>query len=155
MTSKRNKLIEELNQLQGHLMRKVGPPHHQAWMELDLSIGQLKSLFFLNHEGQTNFSKLAAALDVTPPNVTGIIDRLVEHGLVRRTENPEDRRMLLLQLTDEGRDLVTKLRVVSWGHMTEILNQLSMEDLRALVQGMRAVVRAGSILAGEQKVDYS
>jgi len=51
-------------------------------MDLSLTIGQLKSLFFIDFEGSTNFKKLATALGVTPPNVTGIVDHLVEQGLV-------------------------------------------------------------------------
>jgi len=74
-----------------------------AWMELSLSVAQLKSLFFISKEGSTNFKKLAQALRVTPSNVTGIVDHLVEEGLVSRQENPEDRRMLMLQLLIRAR----------------------------------------------------
>jgi len=123
-------------------VRRVFDPHSRAvWMDLDLTIGQLKSLFFIAHEGSTSLGKLAAALGVTPPNVTGIVERLVEQGLVNREENPENRRMLLLHLTAEGKKLMFELRESGSGQLTKMLNQFSDEDLKALAQGLAAIVR--------------
>ena len=99
--------------------------------------------FFISFEGSTNFKKLADALGVTPPNVTGIVDRLVEQGLVSREENPEDRRMLLLKTTDKGKALLAKLRESRISRMSGILAQLNLEELSALAEGLSAVARAG------------
>ena len=136
------KLTEEIIQLQrqiGHAMGQYAP---EAWMDLSVTIGQLKSLFFIDFEGSTNFRKLATALGVTPPNVTGIVDRLVDQGLVSRQENPEDRRMLLLKTTDKGKALLAKLRESGVSRMSAILAQLSLEELAALAQGLTALARA-------------
>ena len=138
----KTKLSEEIIQLQrqiGHVMGQYAP---EAWMDLSVTIGQLKSLFFIDFEGNTNFRKLATALGVTPPNVTGIVDRLVEQGLVSRQENPEDRRMLLLKTTDKGKALLAKLRERKISRMSDILAQLSLEELSALAQGLTALARA-------------
>jgi DNA-binding MarR family transcriptional regulator len=112
-------------------------------MELNLTIGQLKSLFFIDFEGSTNFKKLAAALGVTPPNVTGIVDHLVKQELVSREENPGDRRMILIKTTDKGKTLLAKLRERRISRMSGILAQLSLEELTALAKGLSAVARAG------------
>jgi MarR family transcriptional regulator, organic hydroperoxide resistance regulator len=138
------KLIKEIVHLEAKLSQIIGPPHHKAWMELELTIGQVKSLFYLQHEGSTNLGQLATALEVTPPNVTGIIERLVEQGLVSRTENPENRRMLMVQLTEKGRDLIMKLHDSGSGMMSLLLNRLSVADLQALVQGITAIINAAA-----------
>jgi len=104
------KLVGEIIQLQQQLSKAMGQYAPEAWMDLSLTIAQLKSLLFIDFEGSTNFRKLATALGVTPPNVTGIVDRLVEQGLVSRTENPENRRMSILKTTDNGKVLLAKLR---------------------------------------------
>ncbi len=103
-------LIEKIIQLQRQLNRALRQHEPDVWMNLNLTIAQLKSLFFIVNEGSINFRKLAAALGVTPANMTGIVNRLVVQGLVSRTENPEDRRMLLLRATGKGEALVTNLR---------------------------------------------
>jgi DNA-binding MarR family transcriptional regulator len=137
------RLIEEIIQLEQQIDHARGQYVHEAWLDLSLTIGQLKSLFFIDFEGSTNFKKLATALGVTPPNVTGIVDHLVEQGLVSREENPEDRRMLLLKTTDKGKALLAKLRESSINHMSGILSQLSLEELSALAKGLSVLARAG------------
>ncbi len=134
-----NGKILDLEQQIGNAHRRYTP---LAWLDLNLTIAQLKSLFFIDFEGSTNFRKLAAALRVTPPDVTRIVDRLVEQGMVSRRENPEDRRMLLLQTTEKGKALLGRLRENRMTHMHHILAQLETEELAALTQGLAALARA-------------
>ncbi len=46
--------------------------------------------------------QLAAALDIDPPNATGVVDDLEAHGLVRRRPHPTDRRTKVVEVTPEG-----------------------------------------------------
>jgi len=52
---------------------------------------------------------LSRYLNVTPANITGIIDRLEEQEVVRRVPKKSDRRTVLIKLTDKGRKLHNKL----------------------------------------------
>ena len=56
-----------------------------------------------------NASAIAAALDVHPSNATRLLDRLVQAGLLQRSESTTDRRNLLLSLTAEGSNLVSSV----------------------------------------------
>ena len=145
----RTELIEEIIQLQ-KISYAAGQYAPEVWMELNLTIGQLKSLFFIESEGVTNFRKLASALRVTPPDVTRIIDCLVQQGLVSRQENPDDRRMMLLQVTTEGKSLLARLRESKTTHLYHILAQLSMGELMTLAQGLSALVGAVDAQRGEK-----
>lgn len=53
---------------------------------------------------------LAAAIDVTPRNITGLVDGLVASGHVTREAHPTDRRATLVTPTDRGRDAIAELR---------------------------------------------
>jgi DNA-binding MarR family transcriptional regulator len=141
MTSSRTELTEEIIRLQqmSHALGQYAP---EAWLELDLTIVQLKSVFFIDAEGSTNFRKLARALGVTPPDVTRIVDRLVDQELVNRRENPEDRRMQILQTTKKGKALLAKLRENKTTHLYHILSRLSAQELSMVAQGLRALVKA-------------
>ncbi len=151
----RAKLIEQITKFQQQVVHSMGQSTPEAWMGLSLTIGQLKSLSFIDFEGSTNFKKLAAALRVTPPNVTGIVDRLVEQGLVSREENPENRRMLILKTTDGGKALLAKLRGSGVSRMSKILAQLSLEELSALSQGLTALSRAARYLKEKDKDEHN
>jgi len=138
----RSNLIEEIVWLHHRLARAMRQYTPDAWMELNLTIAQLKSLFYIDFEGTANVKKLAAALGTTPPNVTGVVDRLVEQGLVSREENPDDRRMLILRTTAKGKALLAKLRELEISRMSGILMRLSSEELSALAQSLATFVGA-------------
>jgi DNA-binding MarR family transcriptional regulator len=144
-------LIRQVIELQRKVNRMLRRQVPDAWMELSLTLAQLKSLSFISSEGNTNVRKLAAALSVTSANVTGIVDRLVKQGLVTRRENPEDRRMLLLQVTDKGRALITDLRERQTSRLSEILDYMSPDEVSILAQGLSSLLKACELYQKETR----
>jgi DNA-binding MarR family transcriptional regulator len=128
------------------LFSKLGKSrmHYQfePWRKLDVPLAQLKSLFLIHIRGSINVRHLADDLGVTPGNVTSIVDRLVGQGLVKRREIPEDRRMVLLELTDKGRETITDIHETGIGHMKRILERMSPEDITALIRGVSSFIAA-------------
>ena len=137
----KKELVEEILQLQQQVFSYMVQRPPDVWLDLWLTIDQLKSLLFINFKEITNFKSLAAALGVTPPNVTGIIDRLVAQDMVIREVNPEDRRESLLKTTEKGKELVAGLQENHMYQASSILMQLSTDELDALFKGLSAVTR--------------
>jgi DNA-binding MarR family transcriptional regulator len=138
MEERRVRVIENITDI----MQRVGHAWKfdpEAWLNLDLTIVQLKSLFFIDFEGNTNFKNLAVALGVTPPSVTSIVDRLVDQGLVSREENPENRRMQVLKTTDKGKALLAKLTESRRSRISSLLSNLSLQDLASLARILAAM----------------
>ncbi len=142
-------LVREIIELQRQVRRALREYVPDAWMNLNLTIAQLKSLFLIVREGSTNTKTLAKELGVTPSNVTGIVDRLVKQGLVSRQENPEDRRMLRLRVTDKGEAILTSLREETISSMSEVLARMSIEELSSLARGLSSLVKAAELHRGE------
>ena len=134
--------VEEMIELQRRVDRDRRQYELNAWMHLNLSIGQLKSLFFISNRGTTSLGKLAEALRVTPTNTTGIVDRLMKRGLITRTENPEDRRMLMLRTTPLGDELIGELRQKRKEHMIELFTRLTDEEAAAVTKSLKIMVKA-------------
>jgi DNA-binding MarR family transcriptional regulator len=99
-------------------------------------------LFIIATNDHTNFRNLAQDLCVTPGNVTGIVDRLVEQGLVIRNPSPEDRRIIRVEATEKGRALLANLMETHVRHLTQILEGMSTEDLSAFLQGLSAFIKS-------------
>ena len=137
----KGELIDEVIELQRRVSRSLRRSNQDAWMHLSLTAPQVKSLFFITNHGSTNFKNLADALKVTQSNLTGVIDRLVEQGLVSKTENSQDRRMTLLEATDKGEVLVSDLRERRISHLSQALSELSPKDLNAIIKGLSLLVR--------------
>jgi DNA-binding MarR family transcriptional regulator len=144
-------LITKIIELQRKADRARRQYQLDIWMDLPLTIAQLKSLFFISNQGSSNLMMLASALGVTPTTTTGIIDRLVKHGLVSRTENPENRRMLLLRATDKGEELVANLRKRRSGYMSDALERMSVAELTAIAQGFALLVKTIQAYEEERK----
>jgi DNA-binding MarR family transcriptional regulator len=70
--------------------------------------GQFKLLIVLTKRGRSSMQELAAALDVTPPTVTGMVRRLLEQGYVERARDDADWRTVWVELTEQGREVVTR-----------------------------------------------
>ena len=138
----KKEVINEIMELQRRMSQVIIPYAIKSWRELDVPLAQLKSLLIIAGKGETNFSTLAQDLGVTPGDVTGIIERLVEQGLVSRKPSPEDRRIIWLQATDKGRDLLANLMESQTRHMVHILEYMSLEDLKSLLKGFSGFIHA-------------
>ena len=109
--------------------------HHmqEKWAEQHgLSEGRLGVLFRLFRCGPTPLGDLAADLDSTPRNITGLVDHLERDGLVERVPDPDDRRSVHARLTEAGRTQIESIWKEGMEHQHVIANGLSKEDLAQL-----------------------
>ncbi len=122
--------------------RVFSHPDLDQWRRLSVPMAQLKSLFLIVNRHGVNSHSLAQDLEVTPGNVTGIIDRLVEQDLVIRKPDPQDRRIIWLEATPQGKDLLNKLREDHSKLIAQILGLMKVSDLGALASGLKGLVEA-------------
>jgi DNA-binding MarR family transcriptional regulator len=116
------------------------------WLDLELTMPQLKVLFLL-HDGGKTMRQLSLPLGVTPQTVTGIVDRLVETGLVTRGEGHGDRRLVLTSLSQKGRQLVERLQATRERVIVRLLDKLAMSDLRTVDRALEAIYGAAQAVA--------
>jgi len=134
--------INAIIDLQKHAAKVLGNYAIESWRKLDVPLAQLKSLFIIANKPDTNFKMLAQDLGVTSGNVTGIVDRLVEQGLVSRNLDLRDRRGIHLEATEKGLDLLANLMDAQTKHMSPILTHMSLEELTSLSRGLSGLIRA-------------
>ena len=109
-------------------------------MDIDITIAQLRTLLVLAEEGPLVIGQIAQRLGVGLSTGGHLVDRLVQAGLAERTEDAEDRRRTLAQLTPKGEDLYARLL----NHPLQIqmlIQRLDKDDLAALLQGLQAINR--------------
>ena len=146
----REELIAQIIEAQHLMNRLIGREDTlDSWVKLHLTIAQLKSLFYVSRHRRVNLTGLASGIRVTPANVTGIVDRLVEQGLLTRAPDPDDRRVSWLTVTDKGKTLINDLREGRAQNMRRILDKLTEVELATVAHGFQLVARAAE--AGEGK----
>jgi DNA-binding MarR family transcriptional regulator len=98
----------------------------------DLSPSMQAALATIERHGPLTPSELAAAERIQRPTATRVVARLEEQGLIERTGDPADRRVTLLSVTRDGRDLIQRLRKRKNVYLARRLRHLPADDLAAL-----------------------
>ena len=76
--------------------------------EIGLSMTRMGTLLRLYYAGAARVSDIADELGITGAGASQMLDRLVQQGLVERSEDPDDRRVKLIALTEQGRAVVER-----------------------------------------------
>jgi len=112
--------------------------------EYDLTTPQFVVLEALHHLGSLPLGELAEKLLVTGGNVTYVMDRLEERGLVSRYRRSDDRRVVLARLTPSGRLLMSEVfpnHVSRMEHLSRHLASSEQRDLARLLKKMGTGIR--------------
>jgi len=105
--------------------------------ESDLSLSQVNALFRLYHHGASSVNDLANHLGITTAAVSQLLDPLIVGVLVLRSENPKDRRMKLIALTEKGQAMVEKSMNTRHAWLSELSRSLSDAEKEELLPAIK------------------
>lgn len=112
--------------------------HRRSWAERcqahGLSIIGFQVLALLEMHGPSTMGHLADQLGVAMSNATGIVGRMAERGIVARQHDDEDRRRVLVDLTEDGRDLVGEIEAQRREQMARLIGALDTTQQQRLLQ---------------------
>jgi DNA-binding MarR family transcriptional regulator len=107
-----------------------------------LSVPQFRVLTFLSRMPGAALAGVAEHLGVARSTASAIVDRLVRRKLVSRTEDPQERRCVVLTLTPTGAQLLQESREAAWARMAKVLAGLTPADLAQVTEGL---MRLGNV----------
>ena len=96
--------------------------------EKGLSRSMIGTLFHLSHRDHAGVSDLSQHLGVSNAAASQMLENLVEEGLIKRTEDPDDRRMKKITLTDQGYQVMKESVSARLGWIEELVKKLSEEE---------------------------
>lgn len=105
---------------------------HSLSKTCDFPPSQIRVLFFLKGHGENTMSALAHHLHISRPNLTPLIDKLIEDGYVERNANSKDRRILLISLSEKGWELLEEMDKTIIENFKERIKSLSNEEIMIL-----------------------
>lgn len=108
--------------------------HSITSVDDSITLPQFRVLNVLGTQGPMKLTTLAEYLDVTPSPTTRMTDRLVSAGLVDRRANPASRREIVLELTDAGASLVSRVMQRRRREMARIIGRMPERQRAALIE---------------------
>jgi DNA-binding MarR family transcriptional regulator len=127
----------------------------RRWHQGAISLAHLNVLTLLEAEGPMSMSHLAEALDVSVASATGIIDRMEARDLVSRRHDTTDRRVVLVEPAAAAAALFGGIDARRRQGLEHLLARLSDDELRALLQGHRALRAARAAFKAEHEAQAS
>lgn len=135
---------------QGSLLGLVGYNCRQAYLSIvpyfakrmakyDLRPAEYTVITLVNANPNMTQKQLAQAINVSPPNLATLLDRLESRGLVQRQRNPNDKRSQTLVLTTEGRTLCKKADKTASELENEATSMLSDEERAELLRLLQKI----------------
>lgn len=112
-------------------------------VEDQVTLAQLRVLVMVASGAALNLGAVAKGLGVHASNATRAVDRLVTAGLLHRSDDPSDRRNLVLTLTEAGTALVDEVMDHRRAAIARILARMPASRRRALVPVLRSFADAG------------
>lgn len=139
----KQRLIQSILGSQQELGRHQVLGDIDPWLELELSTPQLKALLIVSGaEEGIRMRPFAERIGASTPYATGIVDRLMERDLVERMPHPGDRRVVLVRLTEKGKEFLERLSASMRSVAVPLLERLEVDDLAALDRGLGALLSA-------------
>ncbi len=131
-------------------LRRIVKALHDYSTQVEKRFGltgpQLWALWELSRAGTLSLKALSKRMHLEPSTVTGVVERLHKRGLLVRDPDPEDRRRVVLSLTDEGSHLLKEAPHPAQGQLLHALHDMDLEAVTHLNQMLKR-------LASDMEVD--
>ena len=140
------KTSEEIAEILQSLQKKCWAKDRILAEEIGISVPEFNLLTFFYNESSLPVKKLTLSMNVTPGRITHLVTSLEKRGLMKRSLNKDDRRVVLVTLTKKGRTLVDKIYGLVNDFFNEMLSTLNSKDQEILLSKLRQL---GTIMDGK------
>lgn len=144
-----SEFADEINRILPAVMSEFVKRYASGLNKVKVTLPQFFILNFLDEKGEAKMSELASIMQVTTAAMTGVVDRIVKYGYVKRVYDPEDRRIIKVRLTPKGKELVNKVNLQRKQMLISIFGKLSEKDRQDYLRVLRSIK---DVLTKEEKV---
>ena len=155
MTATRDKKVEYILNLTNKVVIELMPTVPRDLPLPDLTMQQFRTAVFLYISGSMRMSCIAQVLGVSTATATGIVDRLVEHDIVQREHDQEDRRVVLCNLSPHGRKLLGQTWQSFRDNSKRILMAIPEDKINLVSQTLILLLETSNILKKDMNKECS
>ena len=123
------------------LMRRKLLPSSAQQAEFGMPLSHVQVLVMLDHRGSLSITEISQSFGIAKPNITPLVDRLIEEGLVMRERNSADRRVVNVVICEKGRERLADIYRRLCDNLFDWTRTLSREDLASFNDALETIVR--------------
>lgn len=106
-----------------------------------LTMPQFNILMQLHYQRECGVSDISARMDISNAAASQLVDKLVQAGLLERAEDPNDRRVKQLRLTENGRELVETALAARYRWVDELIERLTLAEREKIAEAMQILIK--------------
>lgn len=110
----------------------------------ELTRSLVECLQYVYLHGDSTLKQISYGLEISTPAASQLVDRLVKMGLVERKEDENDRRNMLVNLTEPGISTIANIRKQRTQWFCEVLEKMNPEDKESLTDGLESFIMASA-----------
>ena len=118
--------------------------HAVEFANLEITMAQAKLLYVVTAAGELSMSETAQRLGITVSTASGAVDRLVELGLLERSDDPTNRRQVRVSVTETGRRTLEQLQELNTRQLRDLFQRVSDEDLEVVERATLILAEAAA-----------
>ncbi|SET17566.1 DNA-binding transcriptional regulator, MarR family [Natronincola peptidivorans] len=113
-------------------LKKVFYP--EEWIKLDWNFSKTEifTMLLVERHGEIIMSQIAEHIHLPMSTASGLVERLVKNGYLKRERSESDRRIVVIKLTDKGKALVAELKDMIFHYIEKIGESLTKEEVEVL-----------------------
>lgn len=125
-------------------MRRSMREFTQFMREKGISMPQIAVLMKLKHHGPCQISDIGEHLEITKPAASQMVQRLVEQGVLTREEDPLDRRVKKISVTDKGNELVIAAVAARRSWIQRLSDRLTDQEQEIIEDALELLIEAST-----------
>ena len=118
--------------------------------ENDLSMSQMGALMNIHRQGMCNVSAIGDELGITSAAASQMLERLVQQGIIERTEDPNDRRAKQIALTEKGHQMIHDGFRARYAWLGELAASFTPDEQDLIQTAMRLLLGKMRAVDGKQ-----
>lgn len=131
--------VNEIENALRRINRVLNKDLKKEMMKLDLSLSHFYILTTLYKEEKMSSGDVAESLGVANATITSLVDKFVKLSYVKRRRDKKDRRVVLVELTEKGKEVAEKLLSLRRKRLAEILKRLPEESVKEIYEAINRV----------------
>jgi DNA-binding MarR family transcriptional regulator len=135
-------LVDEAVQLLPQIVRRMQTTYTGLAEASGLTLGQMKALSYLYHNGQSTIGEVAEGLGLAMPTASELIDKLADRDLLEREINPHNRRQVLVLLTESATAIGRAVYEMRRTQIREAFTGLDPGEQAVVIRGLKALCAA-------------